>query len=208
MSDNFDITKLFPGLYKADPKEPVLIHVPALRVLAISGEGDPNTESFQHAVEALYSTAYGIKFMPKRGPVPEGFVDFKVSPLEALWSMKDGKEFDVSKPDQWHWEAFLVVPGFVTQSLAQNAAKAMSEKHPNPQFDNLHIKTLEEKQAVQIMHLGSYKNETADIALMRSFMESHDLKPSSAHHEIYLSDPRRVATSRLKTILRQPVIKK
>jgi hypothetical protein len=208
MNDKFDITKLYPNLYRAEAKEPVMVQVPALRVLAVSGEGNPNADPFQKAVEALYSTAYGIKFMPKRGPVPEGFVDFKVPPLEALWSMRDGKEFDTTKPDQWQWEAFLVVPGFVTQHLAQNSANAMADKHPNHQYDNLRIKTLEEKQAVQIMHIGSYKNETADIALMRSYMESHDLKPSSAHHEIYLSDPRRVATSKLKTILRQPVIKK
>ena len=144
MNDKFDIVKLYTQLYSAEPKEPGLVQVPTLRVLAISGVGDPNTELFQKAVEALYSTSYSIKFMPKRGPVPEDFVDFKVSPLEALWSMKDGKEFDATKPDQWHWEAFLVVPGFVTQHLVQNAAKVMSEKRPSPQYENLHIKTLEE----------------------------------------------------------------
>lgn len=208
MSDKFDITKLYPQLYTAEPRQPVLVQVPALRILAIGGEGDPKGAVFQQSVEALYRLAYGIKFMPKHGVVPEDFVDFKVPPLEALWSMRDGKPFDSEKPEQWQWEAFVVVPGFVTQALVKKAAADMGERHPNPKYELAHIKTLEEKQAVHILHIGSYKAEMSDIVLMRSYMESHELKPSAAHHEIYLSNPQKVATSRPKTILRQPVIKK
>lgn len=203
----FDISKLYPDLYMAKQKEPELVKVPALRILAVSGQGDPGTQTFAQSVEALYATTYGIKFMPRKGYEVENYEDFKTAALEALWSMQNGKDFDIKHKDQWLWDAFIVVPGFVTPQLVAQAVTMLRKRKPNPKYDDLHIKTLEEKHAVQLLHIGSYENETADIKLMREFMEEHKLKPSGRHHEIYLSDPRRVAEGRLKTILRQPVIK-
>lgn len=206
-TERFDISKLYPELYEAKQKEPVLVKVPALRILAISGQGDPGTEVFQHAVEALYATTYAIKFMPRKGYEVENYQDFKTTALEALWSMKNGETFDVEHKDQWLWDVFIVVPGFVTPTLVAQAVTMLKSRKPNPKYEELHIKTLEEKHAVQILHIGSYEKEAADIELMKDYMKKHNLKASGRHHEIYLNDPRRVATGRLKTILRQPVIK-
>ncbi|MBI2798063.1 GyrI-like domain-containing protein [Candidatus Saccharibacteria bacterium] len=203
----FDIAKLYPGLYAAEQKRPKVVQVPALRILAVQGQGDPGTESFQHSVEALYATTYAIKFMPKKGYEVENYEDFKTSALEALWSMQNGQEFDVKRKDLWQWEVFIVVPGFFTPNLVAQATNMLKPRKPNPKYEDLHIKTLEEKQAVQILHVGSYENEAANLKLLQQFLDKNNLKVSGPHHEIYLSDPRRVAEGRLKTILRWPVVK-
>lgn len=204
--EKFDISVLYPGLYKAKQKTPELVKVPALRILAVNGEGDPNGPRFQDSVSAIYSAAYSIKFMPRKGVSPEGYVDFKIPALEALWSMKNGKEFDITKKDQWLWEAFVVVPGFVTQAIVRQATEMVAVRKPNPRYEDLHISTLEEKRSVQLLHVGSYENEQADIVLLHQFIKDAGYKPSARHHEIYLSDPSRTAKNKLKTILRQPVV--
>lgn len=205
-ADKFDISKLYPKLYIAKQKKPEIITVPALRILAINGEGDPNGPRFKDSVAALYSVAYSIKFMPKKGIIPDGYMDFKIPALESLWSMKNGKIFDVNRQDQWLWEVFVVVPGFITQPIVKQAIELVSNKKPNQRYQDLHISTLEEKKAVQILHLGSYKNEAKDIVLMHEFIHKAGYKASARHHEIYLSDPSRTATNKLKTILRQPIV--
>ena len=204
--EKFDISTLHPELYKAKIKTPEIIKVPALRILAINGSGDPKGPRFQDSVVALYATAYTIKFMPRKGITPEGYIDFKIPALEALWSMKSGREFDLKKKDQWLWEVFVVVPGFVTQVIVKQATELVSIKKPNPRYDDLHVSTLEEKRSVQLLHLGSYENEQADIELLHKFINQSGLKPSARHHEIYLSDPSRTAKNKLRTILRQPVV--
>ncbi len=205
-TETFDITKIYPQLYQAKSKVVELIEVPTLRTLAIAGQGDSQGPRFQNSVEALYTVAEAIRDLPDDSFTPEGFTDFTIPPLEALWSMIDGKEFDVNKKDHWQWELFLVVPGFVNQVLVKKASAVASLEKPNPVYEELLVKTIEEKQAVQTLHIGSYENEAKDIELMRKQMEKHGLKPSGRHHEIYLNSPMEVSISRLRTILRQPVV--
>lgn len=205
-TDKFDISVLHPKLYIAKQKQPEIVSVPALRILAVNGDGDPKGPRFNDSVAALYSVAYSIKFMPRKNIFPEGYMDFKIPALETLWSMKNGKVFDVTKKDQWLWEVFIVVPGFVTQPIVKQAVEQIAKRKPNQRYLDLHISTLEEKKAVQILHIGSYQKEANDIKLMHDFIASKGYKPSARHHEIYLSDPARTATNKLKTILRQPIV--
>lgn len=205
-SERFDITKIYPELYNAKSKEVALIEVPVLRTLSVTGQGDTNGPRFQNSVQALYEVAGALQNISDDSFVPDGFVDFAIPPLESLWSMKDGKPFDVSRKEDWLWEVFLVVPGFVTQTLVKKAVTNLGKNEAHSVYHQIHITTLEEKQAVQTLHIGSYENEAKDLELMRKQMEKHGLKPESRHHEIYLNNPMEVATSRLRTILRQPVV--
>lgn len=205
-SEKFDITKIYPELYNAKPKQVALVEVPVLRTLSIAGQGDTNGPRFQSSVQALYEVAGAIRDLPDDSFMPEGYIDFTIPPMEALWSMKDGKAFDVQKKEAWLWELFLVVPGFVTQVLVKKAVTNLGKNEAHSIYHQIHITTLEEKQAVQTLHIGSYENEAKDLELMRKLMDKHGLKPSARHHEIYLNNPMEVATSRLRTILRQPVV--
>jgi hypothetical protein len=150
---------------------------------------------------------YSILAMPKSGAQIEGFVDFKVSPLEVLWSMQGGQAMDISKKDELLWEIFVVVPGFVNQKLVNMAVLKAKEHKENDKYDSLHISSLQEKRAAQILHVGSYTTEAKDIESLHKSIKRRGYKPSARHHEIYLSDPTRTKTGRLKTIIRQPIIK-
>lgn len=206
-SEKFDIAEIYPRLYKAKQGVVEVIDVPMLRILAISGEGDPKGPSFQQSVDALYSTVYSIMAMPKSGVQIEGFVDFKVSPLETLWSMRGGQAMDISKKDELLWEIFVVVPGFVNQKLVNMAVLKAKEHKENDKYESLHISSLQEKKSAQILHVGSYTTEAKDIESLHKSIKRRGYKPSARHHEIYLSDPTRTKTGRLKTIIRQPIIK-
>jgi hypothetical protein len=205
-AEKFDITQIYPQLYNASQKEVLLIEVPFLRILAISGQGNTAGPRFGQSIEALSVVAGEIKHLPELGIEPDGFMDYVMSPLECLWAMKNGEAFDVSRKDQWLWELFLVVPGFMTQGIVTRIIAQLDDQKPNPYYEQLHVATLEEKQAVQTLHIGSYENETEDIGRMHKLMQKHGLKPSGRFHEIYLNDPKTVRTASLRTILRQPVV--
>jgi len=206
-SEKFDITQIYPRLYKAKQGVVEVINVPMLRILAISGEGDPKGPSFQQSVDALYSAVYSIMSMPKSDVQIEGFVDFKVPPLEVLWSMRGGQPLDISKKDELLWEIFVVVPGFVNQKLVNMAILKAKEHKENDKYNSLHISSLQEKKSAQILHIGSYATEAKDIESLHKSIKRRGYKPAARHHEIYLSDPTRTKTGRLKTIIRQPIIK-
>lgn len=205
--EKFDITQIYPRLYKAKQGVVEVIDVPMLRIMAISGEGDPKGPSFQQSVDALYSAVYSIMSMPKSDVQIEGFVDFKVPPLEVLWSMRGGQPLDISKKDELLWEIFVVVPGFVNQKLVNMAILKAKEHKENDKYNSLHISSLQEKKSAQILHIGSYATEVKDIESLHKSIKRRGYKPSARHHEIYLSDPTRTKTGRLKTIIRQPIIK-
>lgn len=205
--EKFDITQIYPRLYTAKQGVVEVINVPMLRILAISGEGDPKGPSFQQSVDALYSAVYSIMSMPKSDVQIEGFVDFKVPPLEVLWSMRGGQPLDISKKDELLWEIFVVVPGFVNQKLVNMAILKAKEHKENDKYNSLHISSLQEKKSAQILHIGSYATEAKDIESLHKSIKRRGYKPAARHHEIYLSDPTRTKTGRLKTIIRQPIIK-
>ncbi len=176
--------------------------VPPFQYLMIDGKGAPESEVFQDALAALYSTAYTIKFMLKSA----GRTDFVVPPLEALWWAEDVRAFHENDRDEWQWTMMIMQPDEVTPvDLGQTLDQLEEKKKRSPAHDRLCLATLEEDRAVQVMHVGPYNEEAPTIAAMHAFAESAGCKLVGKHHEIYLSDPRRSAPEKLRTVLRHPV---
>ena len=202
---------MIPKLYQAKT-EPSLITVPRLKFLAIDGQGAPAiSKEFQPAIQALYGTAYMLKFGLKKKmpeyPRPQGYADYKVGALEGLWWSVGGK-FDVKKPKNWRWTLLMPMPGWMTAGLVNKAKKQLQDKKRLAAAAKLKLINYAEGRAVQILHIGPYSKEEPSINKMYEFAQAKDLKFKGKHHEIYLGDPRRAAPSRLKTILRHAVTHK
>jgi hypothetical protein len=199
-----DFKKEMKHLYQPSAKEFVVADVPPMQFLMLDGRGDPNTaQKYQDALEALYAVAYKTKFLSKK----QVGKDYVVPPLEGLWWAGDMEVFAVARDKSaWEWTMMIMQPDWVTRELYE-AAVAQVEKQKNPPaLPKLRLETYHEGLSVQILHLGSYDDEGPTIARMHNeFMPANGYEPAGKHHEIYLSDPRRVAPDKLKTVLRQPV---
>jgi hypothetical protein len=191
-------------LYKAG-REPQLVDVPALHFLMVDGEGDPNTApAYREAVEALFALAYALKFALKRTGGP----DERVSPLEGLWWSDDMGAFAVERRGDWRWTMMIAQPEAVTPALVVATLDEVRRKKALPALDRLRFAPYAEGRAAQILHLGPYAAEGPTIARLHAFIREQGLTFDGRvqkHHEIYLSDPRRAAPERMRTILRQPV---
>ena len=200
--EKYDVKRARRELYSAT-KDFTVVDVPPLQYLAVDGHGDPNTATaYTEAVEALYSVAYTVKFASK------GLgQDFVVGPLEGLWRADDPAAFVAGDKAAWDWTMLINQPDWITPEMVAAAIEKAGTKKPLPALDRLSLRTFEEGQSVQILHVGSYDDEGPTLArLHHEYMPAHQLTFNGDHHEIYLSDPRRVAPAALKTILRQPVI--
>ncbi len=194
-----DLKKEQKNLY-APPREPSIVEVPPMRFLMIDGQGDPNGADFARAIETLYSVAYTLKFSMKA----QG-ADFTVMPLESLWWAGNPEAFLSRDMSEWQWTAMIRQPGTVTTEMLTEAKAAVAKKKDLPALGLLRLETLAEGRCVHMMHIGPYNAEGPVIEKMHDFMRAHDLEFAGKHHEIYLSDPRRTAPERMKTVLRQPV---
>nr|AGC71301.1 hypothetical protein [uncultured bacterium A1Q1_fos_515] len=182
-----------------------LVSVPRMQYLMIDGHGDPNTATaYADALATLYPVAYKLKFFSKR----ELDRDYVVGPLEALWWSADMAAFTSARDkSRWDWTAMIVVPDWLTDDHVEAARSTVERGGGAPLLGELRCDCLDEGLAVQTLHIGSYDDEADVLAAMHDdFIPSHGLAMSGLHHEIYLSDPRRVAASKLRTILRQPVV--
>ena len=200
-----DFKKELKHLYRPSPREFVVVDVPPMNFLMIDGHGDPNTaQEYQDAVEALYAVSYKLKFTSKK----ELGKDYVVPPLEGLWWAEDMETFTTARDKSaWDWTMMIMQPEWITQEMVEEAVKQV-EKKGLPALSKLRLETYHEGLAVQILHIGSYDDEGPTIAKMRQeFMPENGYEPAGKHHEIYLSDPRKVAPEKLKTVLRQPVRK-
>ena len=202
----FDLVKLHKPLYSPSPKHPAIVEVPELAFLMVDGRGDPNTsEAYHHAIEALYSVAYTLKFTLKKADAER---DFKVAPLEGLWWADEAApsmaELQRDR-DAWNWTMMIAVPDEVTAAEVAAAADAAARKRELPAAALLRLERLEEGLAAQIMHLGPYAEEAPTIELLHEFAAAQGYELRGRHHEIYLGDPRRTAPERLKTVIRHPV---
>lgn len=199
-----DFRKEQPALFTAPTDEFVLIKVPKLRFIKIDGEGDPNkAPAYGEALAWLYAVSYGVKFAAKA----DGN-DYVVPPLQGLWWADDMKAFAARKKDKWRWTMMIMAPDFVGRKHfkagVDKAAKKLGEAP-----ESLRLEDYDEGLAVQILHVGSYDDEAPTIKrLHQKFLPANGLVETGPHHEIYLSDPRRVEPAKLKTILRQPVRQK
>ena len=200
-----DFKKSLKEFYSAKG-EAKLVEVPAMKYLQVDGVGDPNTsKDFQNAIECLYGIAYTLKFEMKKDQ-PDGYFEFVVPPLEALWWM-DPSPFDPDAKDKWQWTVMLMQADFVTAEMIESTKKTLAAKKPELDLSNVRYGVIEEGLSAQIMHIGPYAEEGPTIEKLHAFVEDQGYTLRDKHHEIYMSDPRRVAPEKLKTILRHPVKK-
>lgn len=190
--------------YRARAGEFRVVEVPPLQYLMVDGHGDPNTaRSYADALAALYPVAYRLKFASKRGLDR----DYVVPPLEALWWAEDMDAFTTARDkSRWDWTVMLMVPDWIGRGLVDAAVSDVAAASAPAGLDRLRLDVLEEGTAVQTLHVGPYDAEAEVLAdLHHRFLPEAGLRMTGRHHEIYLSDPRRVEPARLRTILRQPV---
>ena len=205
----FDYKKEYKNLYHPK-KQPEIIKVPKMNYIAVSGSGDPNQEdgTYQEALGLLYGLAYTIKMSKKGEHKIPGYFDYVVPPLEGLWWSKDQQKIDYAHKENFAWISMIRLPDFVTKKEFDWAIKTATEKKKQD-FSQAKFFTYDEGLCVQIMHTGSYDNEPTTIEEMHQFVKKEnyqiDIQNPRYHHEIYLSDPRRTKTERLKTVIRLPI---
>lgn len=200
---NFDVKKERRDLYGGRAGRFDLVDVPELRFLMADGRGDPNiADDYRRAVEALYATAYTIRSTARSelGRV------HTVGPLEGLWYADDLQVFTSRNKNAWSWTMMIWQPDWITPDMAASALDTVGSKKLPGVGELVRFGTIEEGPAVQTLHVGPYDDEGPTIAHMHEQeIPGYDAVPTGHHHEIYLSDPRRTAPDKLKTILRQPV---
>jgi hypothetical protein len=205
-----DVKRDLKALYLPSDKEVVLVDVPEMAFLMVDGIGDPNTsKEFQDGVQALYSLAYTLKFMLKKeGEHP----DWKVPPLEGLWwTREEGGGFDYDARETWRFRLMIMQPDHVKAEHVERAkseieARSRKKKEPVPAgLGRVRLERFREGPSVQIMHIGPYRDEPPRIVRMHERAKGLGMPLRGKHHEIYLSDPRRVPEAKWRTVLRQPV---
>jgi len=204
-----DLKKKLKHLYAPSPKEVVIVNVPEFQFVMIdgrmrSGETPASSQDFQDAMHALYGISFTLKFMSKlRDKNP---IDYTVMALEGLWWTHSGK-FDFKRKDQWKWTMMIMQPNHITEQMYQDALDKVKEKKVNPTLSRARFDSFQEGLCMQTMHIGPYDDEPQTIERMNAFAKENGYRPHGKHHEIYLGDPRRCKPERLKTILRNPVVK-
>ena len=209
----FDYKKEYKEFY-LPPAKPQIVTVPKMQFSAVRGKGNPNEEAgeYKAALELLYGISYTIKMSKMGDHRIDGYFDYVVPPLEGFWwQEKNNKKIpgiDYNNKDSLHWISVIRLPDFVTQKDFEWAKQIVHEKK-GLDISHAELFTLEEGLCVQIMHLGSYDDEPATVKLMDDYAAQNgymlDFSEKRIHHEIYLSDPRKVAPEKLKTVIRHPI---
>ena len=201
--DKIDFKKTLKHLYSPSPNKIEIVDVPEMQFLMIDGEGNPNTaQEYKDALEALYGLAFSLKFMlKKRG----GFPDYSVPPLEGLWWAEDMSVFVQEQKDEWIWTMMIMQPDFVTDEMVMGTSEELKKKKDPVSLPKIRLESYHEGQAAQTMHIGPYSTEGPTIQRLHDFIEESGHSLRGKHHEIYISDPRRVAPDKMKTVIRQPV---
>jgi hypothetical protein len=190
--------------YQAKRGEFRVLEVPATRYLMVDGHGGPDSAEYADALAALFPVAYGLKFASKR----ELGEDYVVMPLEALWWADDPRVFATREKSAWDWTALIMTPDWITSELFERTVETIARKDGAASLERVRLSTLEEGLSVQVLHVGSFEAETPLLAeLHERFLPENGLALSQRHHEIYLSDYRKVAPEKLRTIIRQPVVR-
>lgn len=204
----FDYKKEYKEFYMPKSR-PEIVAVPKANYIAVRGKGDPNEPggAYQQAIGILYAVAYTLKMSHKTDHRIEGFFEYVVPPLEGFWQQRGGN----TDKSAFSWLSVIRLPDFVTRADFEWAVKTASEKKKTD-CTTAEFLTIDEGLCVQIMHHGSYDSEPESIAQMDAYLARHgyenDLDGGRLHHEIYLSDPRKAAPEKLKTVIRHPIRKK
>lgn len=184
--------------------KPEIFTVPNFKFFMINGKGNPNDEEFFEAIGVLYSLAYAVKMMPKKGKTPEGYFDYSVYPLEGVWDLaEEARALDILDKNSLIYTIMIRQPDFVTNELAQEVIKSLKSKKPHALLNNVKFNTLEEGLCVQMLHVGSYDEESKTFSIMEDYCTQNNLqRTSKIHREIYISDARKTSPDKLKTVLR------
>ncbi|MCQ2407273.1 MAG: GyrI-like domain-containing protein [Oscillospiraceae bacterium] len=209
----FDFKKEYKEFY-LPPKKPVLLTVPPMQFVAVRGTGDPNAENgaYQHAMQLLYGIAFTVKMSKMTDHRIPGYFDFTVPPLEGLWQQDGSTDgmIDNTRKDAFQWISMIRLPDFVTAEEFEWARQEASGKK-KMDFSAAEFFSYHEGLCVQCMHIGSYDTEHETVSKMQGYMQDHGLISDDSmnrrHHEIYLSDPRKTAPEKLKTVIRLPVVR-
>lgn len=205
----FDFKKEYPEFYLPKSR-PSLVDVPPMQYVAVRGQGDPNEEggAYKQAVGILYAVAYTIRMSRKSGHDIGGFFEYVVPPLEGFWRQEGGGAVDLSDKKGFCWVSVIRLPDFVTRADFDWAVAEASRKK-KLDCSPAELLRVEEGLCVQAMHIGPYDSEPATIAAMEAYAAQQgfriDIGPQRLHHEIYLSDPRKAAPEKWKTVIRHPV---
>jgi hypothetical protein len=204
MMKKIDLRKDLKHLYQPSTSEVELVRVPKFNYLMVDGEGDPNnSQSFQEAVQALYTVAYTLKFMIKKVKS----VDYPVMALDGLWWMDDMTQFSMENRGAWRWTLMILQPAVVTKSLFVKALNQAKEKKGFAALSKIRLEPYTEGLSVQIMHVGPYAEEASTIQKLHAVARERGCELRGKHHEIYLGDPRKSKPEKLKTVIRQPIQK-
>lgn len=205
----FDYKKEFKEFYMPASK-PEIVTVPKMNFVAVRGSGDPNEEDgdYKRAIGMLYAISFTIKMSKKGDHRIEGYFDYVVPPLEGFWWQEGIVGVDYTRKESFNWISVIRLPDFVTRSDFDWAVAEATEKKKQD-FSKAEFMTLEEGLCVQCLHVGQYDDEPATVAMMHEYMENQgyalDITDKRLHHEIYLSDARKVAPEKLRTVIRHPI---
>lgn len=182
------------------------IDLPPIRVVSVSGNEPPGTKKYQDAIAVLYGIAYGLNMGPELGQLsrPKRYFDYRVGALETLWWSR-GKTLEIDNPRTLRWQAYLMVPPFVSGKLLDEARRLAKAKHPEIPYEGASLETVSEGRSVQMLHVGPYDKEQPTIDQLRRYIADRGLTVRGKHHEIYISDPRRTKPERIKTVIRYAV---
>lgn len=207
----FDFKKEFKEYYRPK-KKPEIINIPQFNFIAVRGKGNPNEENgmYQQAISALYAVAYTLKMSYKTDYKIEGFYEYVVPPLEGFWWQEDEKNVDYLYKEKFHWISVIRLPDFISKNDFDWAVEKASMKK-KIDCSKVEFFTFEEGLCVQMMHHGSFDEEEATVEIMNQYLQEkgyrNDFNKSRLHHEIYLSDARKVAPEKWKTVIRHPICK-
>ncbi|SON52340.1 GyrI-like domain-containing protein [Vibrio tapetis] len=196
-----DFKKQLKHLYRPSSKKVEVLDVLEMHYLMIDGLGEPGSESFGVAIEALYSVSYTLKFMIKKNKMA---IDYGVLPLEGLWWADDMEDFIADNKANWKWTLMIMQPSYVTEALVAEAIELVRTKKKLTAVDKLRFEAFTEGPCAQTMHIGPFSEEGPTVERVHRFIESNGNQLAGKHHEIYLSDFRRTKPENLKTIIRQP----
>ena len=205
----FDFKKEYKEYYMPKNK-PGIVTVPSMNYIAVRGSGDPNTEGgdYKAAIGLLYAIAFTIKMSKKGSHRIEGYFDYVVPPLEGFWWQDGINGIDYAHKENFHWISVIRLPDFVTENDFRWAVEEATKKKKQD-FSKVEFMTIEEGLCVQCMHIGPYDDEPATVSTMHEFLQQQgyelDITDKRLHHEIYLSDARRVAPEKLRTVIRHPI---
>ena len=207
----FDFKKEYREFYMPKNK-PEIVQIPKANYIAVRGKGDPNEEggAYKQAVGILYAVAYTLKMSHKSDHKIEGFFEYVVPPLEGFWWQENSDGIDYRNKETFHWISVIRLPDFITKEDFDWAVETATDKK-KMDCSKAEFYTVEEGLCVQIMHIGPFDDEPATVAIMDQYLADNgfenDMTATRLHHEIYLSDARKVVPEKWKTVIRHPIKK-